>query len=214
MNEYKLYGIITPKNKTNKLLKLAFKNQMPGATILPGSGTYESKFLKFLGLDNYEKEIILLISPSPLGDEVIGIIKNEMDFTSKNSGIIFSLPVSELYGIHIQNNYDFKEGVNKMNKKLIFTVVNKDMGNDVIDIANSLGAKGATIMNGRGGGNLSAMKLFNLEIEPQKDIVLIITDNNTKNNIIEALKEKLAINEPNKGIIFVLDLAETYGLIE
>ena len=101
-----------------------------------------------------------------------------------------------------------------MNKKLIFTVVNKDMGNDVIDIANSLGAKGATIMNGRGGGNLSAMKLFNLEIEPQKDIVLIITDNNIKNNIIEALKEKLAINEPNKGIIFVLDLAETYGLIE
>lgn len=213
MYKYKLYGFICNTNLTPKLLKLAFSNNFPGATIIPGMGSYENKLLKFLGLDTIEKEMILLIAQKDIGDLGVSKIKNKFNLNKKNTGILFSLPVLELYGSNEENNYDFK-GESSMNKKMIITIVNKDIGNDVIDVANSLGAKGATIFSGRGGGSMSSTKLFNFEIEPQKDVVLIITEDNIKNNIITALRDKLSISEPNKGIIFVLDLEESYGLIE
>ena len=51
-----------------------------------------------------------------------------------------------------------------------------------------------------------------MEIEPEKEIVLILSETQLTDAITLSIKENLQIEEPGNGIIFVLDVDETYGI--
>ncbi|MEX2364611.1 MAG: hypothetical protein WD597_13355, partial [Balneolaceae bacterium] len=58
--------------------------------------------------------------------------------------------------------------------QLIVTIVNKGFSGKVVDASKEAGAEGGTIITGRGSGIHEKAKLFNLAIEPEKDIVLTL----------------------------------------
>ena len=216
-NKYFLFNIICLPANTNTILKILYETNVTGATIINSHGMYKSKILNFLGFQNYEKELIMFITDEEKGRLALESIKEKINFLKKNSAIFFKVEVDEFHGVYIKENNGslnyYKESLN-MDKKMIVTIVDRNLGDTVIDAANEAGAKGATIIHGRGGGSLAATKLFNLEIEPEKDLVLIICENNIKNDIINSIKHKMDIELPNKGIIFVLDVPETFGIAE
>ena len=78
--------------------------------------------------------------------------------------------------------------------------------------ANKAGSRGATIINGRGSGIHETSKVFAMEIEPEKEIVLIISPSNLTDSIVSSIRDELKINEPGNGIIFVQDVNKAYGL--
>ena len=51
-----------------------------------------------------------------------------------------------------------------------------------------------------------------MQIEPEKDMVLILASDDTCSEIISSIREKLNIDEPGTGIIFSVGVSETYGL--
>jgi len=51
-----------------------------------------------------------------------------------------------------------------------------------------------------------------MDIEPEKEIVLILSENNLTDKITTFIKEQLDMDKPGNGIIFVLDASKTYGL--
>ncbi|WP_332842404.1 P-II family nitrogen regulator [Paraclostridium sp. AKS81] len=51
-----------------------------------------------------------------------------------------------------------------------------------------------------------------MEIEPEKEIVLIISPSNLTDSIVSSIRDELKINEPGNGIIFVQDVNKAYGL--
>jgi len=51
-----------------------------------------------------------------------------------------------------------------------------------------------------------------MEIEPEKEIVMILSESDTTENIISAIKDAIKINEPGNGILFVQDVNRTYGI--
>ena len=53
-----------------------------------------------------------------------------------------------------------------------------------------------------------------IEIEPEKDIVLAWSKAGQTEDIVNAIREKLNIDKPGAGIIFVLDVKKTVGLYE
>jgi nitrogen regulatory protein PII len=55
--------------------------------------------------------------------------------------------------------------------------------------------------------------LFAMEIEPEKEIVLILTKKETTQKIIEAICHKMKIKEPGNGIIFTCGVNQAIGLI-
>ena len=214
MNDYILYTLISLEEFSKTILDEAYKSGVNGATILSGFGSVKSKFLKFLGFSNSNKEIILLIAKKEIGDRALVNIKNKIDITKKHRGIIFTSKILEIHGIYESDN---KVGVKRisegnMNDKIIVAIVDKDLGNDVVDCATKFGAKGATIIKGRGGGKSNITKIFNFEIEPEKDIVLIVVKNDIKDMVVSGINEKMQIKDPNKGIVFVMDAIETHGL--
>ncbi len=69
-----------------------------------------------------------------------------------------------------------------------------------------------TIINARGSGIHETNKIFSMEIEPEKEVVLLISEKTLTKQIISSIKEQLQIDEPGKGIIFVQDINKAYGL--
>ncbi|MDF2841081.1 MAG: nitrogen regulatory protein, partial [Clostridia bacterium] len=67
-------------------------------------------------------------------------------------------------------------------------------------------------INARGSGIHETSKLFSMEIEPEKEIVLIISEEQLTEAIAGSIKEELKIDEPGNGVIFIQEVNKTYGL--
>jgi len=99
-----------------------------------------------------------------------------------------------------------------MTHSAIYTIVDKGKAEAVIEAAAKAGARGGTIINARGSGIHETERLFHMEIEPEKEIALIVAKNENLDPIIESIRKELALDEPGNGILFVQDVKRTYGL--
>ncbi|MDY0275988.1 MAG: P-II family nitrogen regulator [Desulfomicrobium sp.] len=97
---------------------------------------------------------------------------------------------------------------------LIITIVNKDWGNVVIDAAKEAGAKGATVLHGRGCGAENIPHLFGIPIEPEKDIVLNAVPTSISQQVMEAIAKSAALCKPGTGISLCLPLSGAVGLFQ
>ena len=53
-----------------------------------------------------------------------------------------------------------------------------------------------------------------MEIEPEKELVIILTPKDLVDKVVSALTEELDLNEPGKGILFIEPVVDIRGLIE
>ena len=64
-----------------------------------------------------------------------------------------------------------------MNYEIVFCIVNNGFSDVVMDAAKEYGAKGGTVLHARGTANKEAEKIFNITVQPEKEIK---QENNTK----------------------------------
>ena len=98
--------------------------------------------------------------------------------------------------------------------QIIITIVNRGKAEDVIEAAKAAGSKGGTIINARGSGVNETSKLFNMDIEPEKEMVMILSKEDITENIVSSIHERLEIDKPGNGIIFIQNVNKTYGIYE
>ena len=94
----------------------------------------------------------------------------------------------------------------------IFCIVNSGYSEAVMDAAQKLGARGGTIMNARGTANKEAEKFFNITIQPEKEIVMILVPSALKEDILHALYKQVGLDTPGQGIAFALPVDGVVGL--
>ena len=94
----------------------------------------------------------------------------------------------------------------------IFCIVNSGYSEAVMDAAKKLGARGGTIMNARGTANKEAEKFFNITIQPEKEIVMILVPSALKEDILPALYKQVGLDTPGQGIAFALPVDDVVGL--
>lgn len=101
---------------------------------------------------------------------------------------------------------------NKKRFQLIITIVFKGFVEDVVEAAKSAGAEGSTIINGRGTGIHENTKLLGMLIEPEKEILLTLVPIEISANVLKAICAAGNLDQPNKGIAFVLDVEKVSGI--
>ena len=221
MSGFELICCVVNFGAASKTLKAAKKYGIKGAVMFIGRGTVQNRLLDFLGIYEIRKEIVIMIVEKELAAGAIKGISEEMEFHKPQQGIAFSLSVSEFTGKKntpesIDSSDNILKEIREMGDnnmyKIIYVVVDKGNAEYVIDAANKAGARGGTIINGRGSGIHEVQKLFDIEIEPEKEEVFIITKSDLKDNIVESIRKDLNIDEPGNGIMFVMDVNEAYGL--
>jgi len=213
MKKLSLIFAIVDMGQADKVFKYARKYGVHGGTVSIGRGTVSNKMLEFLGIDETERELVKMVAESEVASEAMKGMSKDMSLEKPNNGIIFSHTVDEF----ISNKYkDFSGELNNDKEdsmyKAIYVVVDRGEAESVVEAAKTAGARGATIMNAREVGENEAHKVFSIEIEPEKERVLIVTKTEGKDAIISAVREYLNIDEGGNGFIFVLDISEAYGL--
>ena len=198
-----------------KTLKFAKKYGAKGATISLGTGTVHNRLLDFLGIHEVKKEIVSIVLEDELAAGAIKGVSEDMQFSKPHHGIAFTSSVGEVKGSDsiadkLSINYEAGNSV----YKLIYVVVDKGKGEDVIEAANKAGARGGTIEHARGSGIHEVRKLFSVAIEPEKDKVFIIAKSEIKDGIVKSIMDTMNIDAPGNGILFVQDINEVYGLHE
>ena len=96
--------------------------------------------------------------------------------------------------------------------EVIICIVNSGHSESVMDAARELGARGGTVIRGRGTANLEAEKLYGIAIQPEKEIVMILVDSAIKNDILHALYKAVGLNTPGQGIAFAMPVEDVVGL--
>ncbi|MCL2889206.1 MAG: hypothetical protein FWE65_02150 [Eggerthellaceae bacterium] len=92
--------------------------------------------------------------------------------------------------------------------KLIVSIVSKGKSDKVVDLAQSAGASVVTVLLGHGA---SVQLLLGITIDPEKEIILIIAEEEKAQDVIMAIADELERESPLSGISFMLSLDQVVG---
>ena len=98
--------------------------------------------------------------------------------------------------------------------EVIFCIVNTGFSDAVMDAAKEFGARGGTVIHARGTANTEAEKLFQITVQPEKEIVMILVPREIKDDILHALYKAVGLNTPGQGIAFTMPVSAAVGLFD
>lgn len=96
--------------------------------------------------------------------------------------------------------------------ELIVAIINRGFSELVMDSARASGATGGTILNARGTVVEQAQKIMGISIQPEKEVVLILTQKEQRNEIMTGICKTAGLNTAGKGIIFSLPVDDVLGI--
>ncbi len=95
---------------------------------------------------------------------------------------------------------------------LIVTIVKKGFSEQIIQASIKAGAKGGTVVFGRGTGIHEQQKIWGIPIEPEKEIILTVVSKQQTDTVLQAIKESGELDKPGMGIGFVISLDRVIGM--
>lgn len=98
-----------------------------------------------------------------------------------------------------------------MRFKLIIAFVDPDNTDKVVKIAKSAGATGDVIIQAKGSG-IEEASFLGLSIQDRTNIILFVVEEHHTDKIIQAVSDKINLEEPGNGIIVALGLDKVAGL--
>lgn len=100
------------------------------------------------------------------------------------------------------------------NYEVILCIINAGFSEVVMDTAKKLGAGGGTVIHGRGTASKEAEKIFNITIQPEKEIVMILVKREIKDSILKGLYDTIGLDTNAQGIAFTLPVDDVIGISE
>ncbi|MBQ8749996.1 MAG: P-II family nitrogen regulator [Clostridia bacterium] len=96
--------------------------------------------------------------------------------------------------------------------ELIVTIVNGGFSSQVVDSAKDAGAGGATLIKGRGTGIHETNNFLGVQIQPEKDIVIILTPKEDRTKIMQAICKSAGLDTEGQGLCFSLPVEDWSGI--
>ena len=206
--------VIVEQNKASKVLHLADEKGVTASVAMLGRGTASRTLFDYLGLNDKKKAVLMLFGKTEEIMDLADYLVEKLEMDKPNHGIAYIESAFNVFGT--EDNANGSENIKRGEKmyNAIYTIVEKGNADDVIEAAEKAGSRGGTVMHARGSGSEEARKVFNMLIEPEKEIVLIISEEAKTKDIVESIRKETQIEEEGKGIIFVTNVVNTYGLVK
>ena len=102
--------------------------------------------------------------------------------------------------------------MNEFEHQVVICIVNNGFADEAMDAAREAGVKGGTVLSARGTANLEAEKAFQIKIQPEKEMVMIIVSSDIKQAVLHALYKAVGTHTPAHGIAFALPVDNVVGL--
>ena len=210
----RLLVVITEKHKCDSVMAEARKAGADGGTIMFGKGTAENKWLRMLGLDDVEKELLWSIMPAPLTCKVMTSL-HDAPCLASTRGVMFTLDLCSalrLSGAPLLSDSSLEENMSAQNPaspayELISVIVNSGGADNVMDAAREAGATGGTVINARGTARPEDAPFFGITIVPEKELVLILCPAKDTTAIMDRILKEFSEAERGAGIAFHMPVA-------
>ena len=211
--------ITTPKlaEKTSDMLK---RENLPIQYRFNAEGTASSEIMNMLGLGSTDKCVLATMLPRALSGVMLRKLHTELKLDTVNSGIAFTIPLSGANNLVLRmirgtdENNDGKEDSNMSESKhaLIAAIVNLSFSGDVMEAAKSAGARGGTVIHSRFIENEEAAKVWGMDVQDEKEIVMIIAEAEDRLPIMQAISEKCGMHSEAKGVVISMPIDSAIGL--
>ncbi|WP_454685431.1 P-II family nitrogen regulator [Ancylobacter moscoviensis] len=99
------------------------------------------------------------------------------------------------------------------NPCLIVSIVRKGWGDTVLKATMDAGAHGGTVLFGRGVGRNEQQRVFGIQIEPEKEIVLTVIAEELKQTMLQEIIRAAELTVPGNGLAFVVPVEAVAGII-
>lgn len=220
---------IVNRGQGGRLLELFKAQDLHFHFITLGHGTASSEMLYYLGIGETDKDVLLSLVPREKTAELMNTMVSTLQLNRAGKGIAFTLPLSginrpllELSARHRQVGGDTghsKEEETGMEQcqstvkyDMVVAVTNQGFSNQVMDAAREAGAGGGTLLNARGLGYEDAENLFGIPLQPEKEVLMILTPREKKAAILEAINRAAGLKTEAKSILLSLPVEEIVGL--
>ena len=97
--------------------------------------------------------------------------------------------------------------------KLIAAILPKGTTGEVMDAAKEAGAEGGTILLARGTGVNEANRFFGISVRSERELLLILVEQERARTVLDAVVRAGRLDEPARGIAFVLSVDEVTGIV-
>ena len=190
---------IVDRGKGDRVVDLCRARHVAVQLVMLGHGTASAEVMDYLGLDEPEKDIVLSLVPGALVAPLLADLTLALGFSRPGKGIAFTVPLSGISaaanrqtdGGRVRAEINVEREVPPMTEnnqfELIISVVEHGMADDVMAAAKTAGARGGTVARARGLSSEEAEKFLHITIQPEKDVVLILTAAAQKQSIMKAI---------------------------
>lgn len=98
------------------------------------------------------------------------------------------------------------------NHEVIFAIVNAGYAEDAIHLAREQGARGGTIISGRGVAREDEAAFFGITIHAEKEILMMVVEKSIRDNVLHTLYKQMGMQQKAQGIVFSLPVSDVAGL--
>lgn len=214
---FQVMTLILSESQCNRFTEIAKEKHICRGIILQGRGTLQHHALGFLGIRSQKRVVIDILIDRDKKAEILDFVVDRLDLSKPGHGISYTTNVrisgnDEESSIHDTTQ---KSGVEEesMFQKLT-VIVDRGTADDVMDVARKNGANGGTILHGRGTGSDCTVKLFGMDIEQEKELIIILVPNAIADKIKDSLERELELGVRGKGILFAEPVLDVRGVVE
>lgn len=205
---------ITDRTRGGEFAAWFQKQGIPLVLTTLGHGTATTEILDFLGLEDTEKAVLMLVAPR--SRTLVKRAERELWLDVPGRGILMTVPLAAIGGAKARDYLLRQEAEEVMDKEytheLIVVITGQGHTDQVMDAARSAGAAGGTAIHAKGTGTEIAKKFFGVSIAAEKEMVLILTKKEDRNPIMKAIMSQTGMQTKAQSIAFSLPVSDIAGL--
>ncbi len=103
--------------------------------------------------------------------------------------------------------------MNMINPRLIVSIVRKGWGDTVLESSMKAGAHGGTVLFGRGIGRNEQQRVFGIQIEPEKEVVLTVVPADIAQTVLTEITTAAQLSAPGHGLAFIVSVEQVAGVV-
>ena len=190
---------------------------LPLNVTLSGRGTAVKSMLDVLGIESNLKRIMFSVANEEKTREFITRQKRQLHIGVPGHGIVIAVPIKSVGGGKTVAYLRGEDGTAKYTPslnyayELIVVIANEGRTDTVMNAARAAGARGGTVLHGKGTGSEAAMKFLNISIADEKEVILIVAPTAEKTAIMSEILKKAGPDTDAKAIAFSLPTSAVAG---
>ncbi len=209
-------SIFNPK-MMETMKQICDRLELPMNVAMRGHGTAVQSMLDILGIEENEKRIVLSFANDEKTKELIREEKRNMYVGVPGHGIVVAVPVKSIGGgktvEYLNQNKQDAKYVPELNYsyELIIAISNEGRTDMVMNAARAAGARGGTVLHGKGTGKSAEEKFFNVSISEEKEVILIVAHSDQKAEIMQSILKNAGPATEAGTIVFSLPISDVAG---